>query len=42
MPNRVTTTEKHGKAMIEVAIRGHSQKILHAKEINELAAATDG
>jgi len=38
MPNQITTTEKHGKAMIAVVDKGHAKKILHAKEINDLAA----
>ncbi len=37
MPNRVTTTEKLGRAMIAVADSGYPEKILHAREINELA-----
>lgn len=38
MPNQVTTTEKLGRAMIAVVDKGHAEKILHAKEINDLAA----
>lgn len=36
-PNSVTTTEKMGRAMIHVAVRGAPTRILGTREINELA-----
>lgn len=41
MPNRVTTTEKHGRAMIAVSLRGYSKSILDPQDINELAKTRD-
>lgn len=38
-PNQVTTTEKHGKAMIAVAQHGYSKNILDPRDINELAGS---
>jgi len=37
-PNGVTSTVQLGKAMINVTMEGHENNVLHAKEINELAA----
>lgn len=36
VPNQVTTTEKLGKAMIAVGLRGYSESILTTTEINDL------
>ena len=38
----VTTTEKHGRAFIEVAATGCERTILHSKDINRLAARAAG
>ena len=43
-PDQVTTTEKHGRAMIAVALHGYSKNILDPRDINDLAdslAASD-
>ena len=37
-PNGITSTVQLGLAMINVTLEGHEKKVLHAKEINELAA----
>jgi len=37
LPNQVTTTEKLGRAMINVALRGRSQSIVATPDINSLA-----
>ncbi len=37
-PNAITSTVQVGKAMINVAVEGYGKKILHAREINEVAA----
>lgn len=39
LPNQVTTTEKLGRAMIVVALRGYPKPILGTPDINELAGA---
>ena len=36
-PNAVTTTEKVGRAMIEVVLHGSSKRILETRDINRLA-----
>ena len=37
-PDGITSTVQVGKAMINAAAHGYAKKILHAKEINELAS----
>lgn len=39
VPNHITDTEKLGRAMIAVGLRGYSKSILMPRDINELAAA---
>lgn len=39
MPNAATTTETLGRAMVRVAERGASTRVLHSRDINALAAA---
>jgi hypothetical protein len=38
-PNYLTTTEKIGRAMINVSMRGYPKKILEARDINSAAIA---
>jgi hypothetical protein len=39
-PKYVTTTERMGRAMLEVAKRGAQQRVLESSDINELAQAS--
>lgn len=41
MPNGVTTTEKLGRAMIAVGLRGYSKPVLATRDINGLAGNGD-
>jgi hypothetical protein len=37
LPGQVTTSERLGRAMIEVAARGHRKRVLETRDINEAA-----
>jgi hypothetical protein len=37
LPTQITTTENVGRAMIEVAARGHPKRVLETADINALA-----
>ena len=41
-PNYLTTTEKMGRAMINVAMRGYPKKVLEAQDINSAAITIEG
>jgi uncharacterized protein YbjT (DUF2867 family) len=37
-PGHVTTSARVGRAMLDVAIRGHPERVLHSRDINRLTA----
>jgi hypothetical protein len=41
-PHYLTTTEKIGRAMINVSMRGYPKQILEARDINSAATTVEG